>query len=177
MGNKDKLNFVDQHIAAGVFNKTFKKMYEKIFPKNGSEIRSYDPFSTKNFISPWAVKYDDEVFFLSTLKSVAAILKDDVHLRGIYFTLILSTPGAVLSEITKTDPLLQKLQDDLRLLLYRYLENKYGNYDQAVDTTNKLLRLLTDLHLCRDIFLFGRLPLNDDELFNATIEELEIELI
>ena len=35
MGNKDKLNFVDQHIAAGVFNKTFKKMYEKIFPKNG----------------------------------------------------------------------------------------------------------------------------------------------
>ena len=33
-GNVDKKYFVDQHIAAGVYNNSFKQTYELIFPDN-----------------------------------------------------------------------------------------------------------------------------------------------
>ena len=35
MGNKDKEGFVEQHIAAGIYNNTLKEACETIFPKNG----------------------------------------------------------------------------------------------------------------------------------------------
>jgi hypothetical protein len=64
-------------------------------------VKSFDPFSVGNFTSPWAVRYEDEVFFLTTFESVGKIVKDDVHLGALYSTLILATPGAKLADDTK----------------------------------------------------------------------------
>jgi hypothetical protein len=66
-----------------------------------STIRTYDPFSIGHFTSPWAVKYEDEVFFLSTLITFANAIKDDINLSTLFFTLLLSTPGTNLTEKTK----------------------------------------------------------------------------
>lgn len=174
MGNKDKVGFVEQHISSGIYNNTFKEAFESIIPKNRSTIRTYDPFSIGHFTSPWAVKYDDEVFFLSTLRTFADAMKDDINLSTLFLTLLLSTPGQKLSEQTKEDPLLKKIQDSASLLLYRYLRNKYGNSDKAICMANNLFRLLVDLHICRDIFMFNRLPVEDDIMCTAPIEDMEI---
>jgi hypothetical protein len=64
-------------------------------------VKSVDPFSVGQFTSPWAVRYEDEVFFLKTLESVGNIVKDDVLLGTLYSTLILATPGARLADDTK----------------------------------------------------------------------------
>ena len=64
-------------------------------------VKSFDPFSVGQFTSPWAVRYEDEVFFWNTLESVGNIVKDDVHLGALYSTLILATPGAKLDQSTK----------------------------------------------------------------------------
>ena len=64
-------------------------------------MKSFDPFSVGQFTSPWAVRYEDEVFFWNTLESVGNIVKDDVHLGALYSTLILATPGAKLDQLTK----------------------------------------------------------------------------
>ena len=64
-------------------------------------LKSFDPFAVGQFTSPWLVRYEDEVFFWTTLESVGRIVKDDVHLGALYSTLILATPGARLSEEAK----------------------------------------------------------------------------
>ena len=33
-GNRDKQSFVNQHKSSGVFTKTFKEAFEKLFPNN-----------------------------------------------------------------------------------------------------------------------------------------------
>ena len=45
--NMDKEYFVDQHIAAGVYNNAFKETYDMIFPNNRLENLCY---STKYLI-------------------------------------------------------------------------------------------------------------------------------
>ena len=64
-------------------------------------VKSFDPFSVGQFTSPWAVRHEDEDFFLNTVESVGSIVKDDVQLGALYSTLILATPGATLAEDTK----------------------------------------------------------------------------
>lgn len=174
--NKDKEYFVDQHIAAGVYNNCFKETYEMIFPNNRYAVKSFDPFSVGQFTSPWAVRYEDEEFFWNTLETVGNIVKDDVHLGALYSTLILVTPGANLDQFTKNDPALQKVQGELSLLLYRYCKKKYGTISVASDTTNNLLRLLGDLHICRDIFLFHKLPVCGKEVVEVNIDEIDVSV-
>eukprot|EP00092_Neocalanus_flemingeri_P034634 GFUD01037675.1.p1 GENE.GFUD01037675.1~~GFUD01037675.1.p1 ORF type:complete len:484 (-),score=111.17 GFUD01037675.1:15-1466(-) len=173
--NMDKEYFVDQHIAAGVYNNTFKKIYETIFPNNRYAVKSVDPLSF-HLTSPWALRYEDEVFFSSTLESVGTIVKDDVQLGALYSTLILATPGAKLADSTKNDPTLQRVQGELSLLLFRYLKNKYGDSLVASETTNDLLKLLGDLHICRDIIMFKRLPFSTKELSEASVDEIELTI-
>jgi len=173
--NVDKEYFLDQHIAAGVSNDSFRQTYEMLFPNDKYAVKSFDPFSVGQFTSPWAVRQEDEDFFLNTVESVGSIVKDDVQLGALYSTLILATPGATLAEDTKNDPALQQVQGELSLLLYRYCKNKFGNSMVALDTTNNLLKLLGDLHICRDIFMFGRLSVFTQEVAEATIDQIEVK--
>ena len=71
-------------------------LYHKYFR---SAVKSFDPFC--QFTSPWAVRYEDEVFVSTTLESVGTIVKDDVQLGALYSTIILATPGPKLTESVK----------------------------------------------------------------------------
>lgn len=177
--NKDKEWFIDQHIAAGLYTPTLKETYAVAFQNNRYAVRSLDPFSTGYYLSPWASSSEDEEFFMRTLEFLGSIVKDDLLLGALYSTLLLATPGALQDLKVKTDPALLRVQNELTLLLYRYCKKKYGDSNIASDTTHWLLKLLGDLHICRDILTNCRLPFPSvDEIKDySTIDDIEIGLL
>ena len=62
-----------------------------------SAVHSYDPLQQDIFTTPWAVHYEDELFFNKTVTLLGDIIKDDVKLGTLFMILILSTPGSCLS--------------------------------------------------------------------------------
>ena len=62
-----------------------------------SVVPSYDPLQLDIFTTPWAVDYEDEVFFKKTVNLLGNIVKDDVKLGTLFMILILATPGTCLS--------------------------------------------------------------------------------
>ena len=108
------------------------------------------------FTTPWAVNYDEEIFFKKTVRLLGSIVNDDVKLGTLFMILVLATPGASLSVeaqvckyleninlhqtcYCKADPCLKKVQADISLLVYRYLKNKLADPDEASRVTNSLL--------------------------------------
>jgi hypothetical protein len=90
------------------------------------------------------------------MQSVGDIVKDDVKLGTLYVTLVLATPGEEQSHQTKvfnvnnfnilittnsqTNPSLLQVQQEITLLIYRYLKTKYNDGDMASHTLNLLLK-------------------------------------
>ena len=91
------------------------------------------------------------------MEAIGEIVKDDVKLGTLYVTLVLATPGEELSQETKvrenwrrfenhaetflqTNPDLAKVQQEITLLLYRYIKAKYKDTDTAYQILNQLLR-------------------------------------
>jgi len=157
--NKDQPTLIDQQIAAGTYNKAFQVAYDKVYPNDRSAVQSFDPLQLDIFTTPWAVNYDEEMFFNKTVTLLGSIIQDDVKLGTLFMILVLATPGATLSNQAQADPSLQKVQSDISLLMYRYLKNKLADPDQASRVTNSLMMLITDLHISRGIHLFRRIQL------------------
>eukprot|EP00090_Calanus_glacialis_P045837 TRINITY_DN8746_c0_g1_i1.p1 TRINITY_DN8746_c0_g1~~TRINITY_DN8746_c0_g1_i1.p1 ORF type:complete len:445 (+),score=140.52 TRINITY_DN8746_c0_g1_i1:23-1357(+) len=157
--NKDKPTLIDQHFAAGTYNKAFQTAYDKVYPGDRFAVQSFDPLQLDIFTTPWAVNYDEEVFFKKTVTVLGSIVKDDVKLGTLFMILVLATPGAALSVEAQADPSLKKVQSDISLLMYRYLKNKLADPDEASRVTNSLLMLIPDLHISRSIHLFRRIAL------------------
>jgi len=172
IGNKNKDTFVNQHRASGTFTKSFRKACLAVFPDTIDLVSSFDPRNVVQFTSPWAAKFEDEVFFSRTIETVGSIIKDDVKLGTLYCTLLLATPGPNLSKASQTNPSLQKVQREMSILIYRYLAHKFGNSHYASNTASALIKLLADLHICREIHLFGRLNSATFEMLEESIEDL-----
>ena len=49
------------------------------------------------FTTPWAVNYEEEMFFNQTVNMLGSIVLDDVKLGTLFMILIMATPGAALS--------------------------------------------------------------------------------
>ena len=133
------------------------------------------PFSP--FQSPWARNKEDEDYLSRTLTRLGEIVKDDVKLGTVYLTLVLATPSSEATEETKasemsnmlnilvlicvstlqSNPWLVSVQEEVGLLLYRYLFNKYQDKHQANQLYNDLRGLISDLATCCQINVFGRL--------------------
>lgn len=147
--NSDKESFRDQHIAAGFFP---RKMEELFHQRSGStqQMLSHDPLESPIYTSPWH-RPQDELFLLSTLEQLGSIVKDDVKLGTLYVTLVLATPGAQLSDTAKADPSLCLVQQEMSLLIFRYLKQKLGSSTEANTVTQALLKLIGDLHSSADI--------------------------
>ena len=60
-------------------------------------MQSFDPLQLDIFTTPWAVHYEEEIFFNKTVTLLGNIVKDDVKLGTLFMILILATPGAGLS--------------------------------------------------------------------------------
>ena len=103
-------------------------------------ISSFDPLNAAQFTSPWASTFEDEEFFTRTLETVGSLIKDDVKLGTLYCTLILATPGINLSKAAQTSHALQKVQQEMSILIYRYLAHKFGNNHHASITTSALIK-------------------------------------
>jgi len=172
LGNKNKKTFVTQHQASGTFTNSFREACLAVFPDKIDQLSSFDPRKAYRFTSPWAAKLEDEEFFSRTLETVGSIIKDDVKLGTLYCTLLLATPGQNLSQASLTNHSLHKVQQEMRFLMFRYLSNKYGNSQYASNTANALIKLLEDLHLCRQIHLFKRLNGSTFETFKDSIEDI-----
>jgi len=172
LGNKNKKTFVTQHQASGTFTNSFREACLAVFPDKIDQVSSFDPRKAYRFTSPWAAKLEDEEFFSRTLETVGSIIKDDVKLGTLYCTLLLATPGQNLSQASLTNHSLHKVQQEMRFLMFRYLSNKYGNSQYASNTANALIKLLEDLHLCRQIHLFKRLNGSTFETFKDSIEDI-----
>ena len=115
-----------------------------------SVVPSFDPLQLDIFTTPWAVNYEDEVFFKKTVSLLGNIVKDDVKLGTLFMILILATPGACLSVEAQSDLSLHKIQSDITLLMYRYCKNKRENPKDATHVTNSLLRLNCQAQLIID---------------------------
>ena len=110
------------------------------------------------FRSPWAKNLSDEEFFSQTLDTLGNIVRDDVKLGTLYMLLILATPGESSPEDIKQSPLIESARYEIRLLLYRYLKNKFpGLPERAEEEYNCLLRLLSQLETCKNIHVHGRI--------------------
>eukprot|EP00092_Neocalanus_flemingeri_P036357 GFUD01039580.1.p1 GENE.GFUD01039580.1~~GFUD01039580.1.p1 ORF type:complete len:173 (+),score=26.98 GFUD01039580.1:103-621(+) len=145
--NLEKKFFIDQHVASGFYSKSMEEAYYKVFPNNRFAVSSIDPLVAYTQFE----KLQDGKFFLDTLKTTGKILKDDIKLGALYTILILSTPGANASDEAKTCKALIADQKSLGLLIFRYLKDSLQDSNLASHTTNNLLRLIGDLHICRDI--------------------------
>jgi len=124
-----------------------------------SAVHSYDPLQQDIFTTPWAVHYEDELFFNKTVTLLGDIIKDDVKLGTLFMILILSTPGSCLSAEARADPSLNRVQSDTSLLMYRYLKDKLGNPEDASHVINCLLKLIPDLHESSNIHILRRISL------------------
>ena len=60
-------------------------------------VASIDPLQTRMFTSPWALKREDEEFFMRTLDLVGSIVGQDIKLGTLFYTLNIVTPGSNLS--------------------------------------------------------------------------------
>ena len=56
----------------------------------------------------------------------------------------------------QNDPGLLKIQNEVSLLLFRYLKYKLRSSEEASKTMSLLLKLVGDLHACLSIHLHGR---------------------
>ena len=117
-------------------------------------IQGFGPFSL--FQSPWAQTRQDEEYFSHVLTRLGEMVKDDVKLGTLYLTLVLATPSSEASEETQANPLLETVQQEVRLLIFRYLRNKH-NQSEASNLYNNLMGLISDLFTCNKIHVFGRL--------------------
>ena len=95
------------------------------------------------FDSPWAKTTEDEVFFTNTLDTIGNIVRDDVKLGTLYLAITLLTPDGTISNDIKVvswicsknnvnkcknnqeNPHIQFAKQELSLLMFRYLKNKY----------------------------------------------------
>ena len=119
-------------------------------------MKSFNPLATRVFHSPWAVRPEDEEFFTSTLTVLGKVVGQDTKLGTLFYTLVLFTPGAKLSQMSRVgdsdnvcfihldnfqnDRTLRKLQNETSLLIFRYLKMKYACKQQASETMNLLLK-------------------------------------
>jgi len=151
----EKEFFMEQHSAAGIMSRSLTEAYNIVFPENRFAVKSVDPLGAySKFTTPWAKDVNDEHFFFNTMKTLGTLLKDDNKLETLYTVLTLSTPGGSLA--LKTKNYLQETQTSITFLMYRYLKRKFQDDQQASDLTSQLLKLIGDLHMCREIHLNRR---------------------
>ena len=123
-------------------------------------IKSRNHYAPKIFDSPWAKNKADEDFFEHVMQTIGSIVKDDVKLGTMYATLLLAIPNEVLfpdvkvvcSDLLLSNERLTKLlllqknehlliiQNEVSLLIFRYLKNKYKDPILAENTLNTMLR-------------------------------------
>jgi len=133
---------VDQHIAAGVYSRQLAQIYENYFGDDKEAVRSFNPLKNKLFTSPWAVRREDEVFFSATLDLLGSLVGEDTKLGTLFCALVLLTPGANLSHRARNDAILKKLQNDVALLIFRYLKKKTQNLEEANRVIGLLMKLV-----------------------------------
>ena len=81
-------------LATGTYPIRPKRIFSKV---NRFAVQSFDPLQLDIFTTPWAVNYDEEMFFKKTVRLLGSIVKDDVKLGTLFMILVLATTGASLS--------------------------------------------------------------------------------
>merc|ERR1711915_338264 len=168
--NSDKHFLIDQKKAAGFRFRKFSKIAEKTIPNPRESLKSIDDFALSIFKSPWARKKSDEEFFNETLISLGNLVKDDVKLGTLYSTLVMITP----EEDDVNNPVLAAVQNEVKLLLFRYLKHKYRDPQQASLTHSHFLELIKKLRICRNITIHGRKPLHEEFVFDQLTEQINL---
>jgi len=174
--HSDVGTFVDQHIAAGAYSQRLAQIYENYFGHDKEAVKSFNPLKTKIFTSPWAVRREDEEFLISTLGLLGRLVGQDTKLGTLFCALVLLTPGSNLSQRARNDAILKKLQNDVALLIFRYLKKKTQSRDEANRIIGLLLKSVGDLHTCLHIHMHGRLDLapHSTETWDNQLEMLSI---
>ena len=81
----------------------------------------------------WTKDADEEMFINKTLTTLGDIVKDDAKLGTIFSFLVIVSPSSdVLLEI-REHPSILKAQNNLQLLLFRFLHNKYEENPTKAD--------------------------------------------
>ena len=78
------------------------------------------------FPTPWALYKEDEDFFNTTLETLGQIVKDDLKLGTIFTRLVIATPGDEVSDDVKNNRLLLQAQQQIQMLLFKYLRHKHA---------------------------------------------------
>jgi len=144
----DKETWEEQARATGIFS---RGMLDTFFDKHPSKRPPFDPLNVPLFASPWAENITSEQFFATTVEELGRAVGSDQGLATLYTTLILVTPGAQLSQATKENPTLKRVQNEMALLIFRFLKKKLQNVEEARARTSLLLKLVGDLHQSRNI--------------------------
>jgi len=144
----DKETWREQAKATGLIS---QGMLDAICDKYPSDRSSVDPLKVPLFSSPWAENLSSEQFFATTVEELGRVVGSDQGLATLYTTLILATPGAHLSHTTKGDPMLKRVQNEMTLLIFRFLKKKLQSSEEAKSRTTLLLKLVGDLHTSHDI--------------------------
>jgi len=151
MANSDKPNYVEQRKASGIFTKKCKEAFELMFPDYQYGIKSLQHLSIDKDDLRVDNPTQDDIFFFRTLETVGGLIKDDLKMGAIFSTLILATPASYLSHSSKSNFSLKQVQNEISLLLFRYLRDKVGEADSASSITSRLLMLIGDLQICKVI--------------------------
>eukprot|EP00090_Calanus_glacialis_P007733 TRINITY_DN16185_c0_g1_i1.p1 TRINITY_DN16185_c0_g1~~TRINITY_DN16185_c0_g1_i1.p1 ORF type:complete len:225 (+),score=56.67 TRINITY_DN16185_c0_g1_i1:3-677(+) len=127
------------------------------------------------FVSPWALSSHDEEFFTETVRNLGALICPDTSLLSIYQTLIMCSSNMAGEGLIGQDAEIEKVQNEMKKLLYRYLASKVGA-EEASKKISVLMSYVEMLHRCGDILFNRMLWMGDDEEENVEIMETNLEI-
>jgi len=136
----DQEKFLGYNHSNSAFANQMKKAEEFVANLHTRKGMSMEDFS--HFISPWAQTWEEEVFFETTVKTLSNLLGGDMK-TSLIFQLFLFVSR---SEENKSDAALVKpIQDELCIMLYRYLASRFHR-DEAAEQVHNLMGMVTKLH-------------------------------
>lgn len=145
--NSDKEFFCEQRKAVGIPDHNYNTVIQNCLMLRDVIVPAVKGFGHKVlFPTPWAQSKEDEDFFNTTLETLGQIVKDDIKLGTIYTRLVLATPGEEVSDDVKNNSFLLMAQQQVQLLLFKYLKHKHSEdifraqseYDSLVRYVHRL---------------------------------------
>jgi len=166
------------HFTIGIYYQKGKQVanaYEqeveslvRVEPETASMVKQiYDvysdekPFSyetTGIFTTPWCYSYEDELFYMNTIQSLAQIANEDTKVKSLIFLLILTRQPPESPFYKKKN--IRALSNYITTLLYRYLSSLKGSSQTASTMVANIVKCIQQLGRCVDIFDNSRLKLD-----------------
>ena len=100
---------------------------------------SFDPLEELTKFWSASARPSDVEFLLTTLEQLGDLVREDMNLGTLYISLILATLGTRLSATARNDPALLKVQQEMMLLIFRYLRHNQRDSTQANTALSQML--------------------------------------